>query len=107
SRRGGRHRPLPVEPGELLEGHPPTADREGGNPLRHRRLRYGEYAPRRFPRKTVKRVGSGIRPRSIDGFLFGLKLTFQPGKAATLNAVYHFTFTGEEPKQATVVIRDG
>jgi len=52
-------------------------------------------------------VASGIRPRSIDGFLFGLKLTFQPGQAANLNAVYHFTFTGQEEKQATVTIRDG
>ena len=48
-----------------------------------------------------------IRATSIPGFLFGLKLLFQPGKAAELNAVYHFTFTGKEPKEATVVIRDG
>jgi ferredoxin len=66
-----------------------------------------EYAPRRFPNKKVKRVGSGIRATSIQGFLFGLKLLFQPGKAAGLNAVYHFTFTGKEPKEATVAIRDG
>jgi Fe-S-cluster-containing hydrogenase component 2 len=66
-----------------------------------------EYAARRFPRKKVKRVGSGMRATSITGFLFGLKLLFQPGKAAGLNAVYHFTFTGKEPKEATVVIRDG
>jgi ferredoxin len=66
-----------------------------------------EYAPRRFPRKRVKRVGSGIRATSIDGFLFGLKLLFQPGQSAGLNAVYHFTFTGKEPKEATAVIRDG
>ncbi|HEV3445193.1 MAG TPA: SCP2 sterol-binding domain-containing protein [Gemmataceae bacterium] len=66
-----------------------------------------EYAPRRFPKKKVKRVASGIRPRSIDGFLFGLKLTFQPGQAANVNAVYHFTFTGKEEKRATVTIRDG
>jgi putative sterol carrier protein len=32
---------------------------------------------------------------------------FQPGKAAKLNAVYHFTFTGKEEKLATVTIRDG
>ncbi len=62
------------------------------------------YAPKRFPRKTVKRVGSGIRARSIDGFLFGLSLLFQPGQAAGLNAVYHFTFHGKEPKEATVTI---
>jgi putative sterol carrier protein len=39
--------------------------------------------------------------------LAGLRLTFQPGKAAGLQAVYHFTFTGKEEKQATVAIRDG
>ena len=66
-----------------------------------------EYAPRRFPRKKVKLIGSGIRARTIDGFLFGLKLTFQPGKAAGLNAVYHFTFTGTESKEATVSIQNG
>src|SRR5262249_6973918 len=46
------------------------------------------YAPRRFPHKKVKQVGSGIRATSIGGFLFGLKLLFQPGQAAGLNAVY-------------------
>jgi NAD-dependent dihydropyrimidine dehydrogenase PreA subunit len=66
-----------------------------------------EYAPRRFPKKKVKRVGSGIRATSVAGFLFGLKLTFQPGRAAGLRAVYHFTFTGKEEKQTTVSIRDG
>ena len=66
-----------------------------------------EYAPRRFPKKKVKRVSSGIRASTIGGFLFGLKLLFQPGKAAGLDATYHFTFTGKEPKEATVVIRDG
>jgi hypothetical protein len=66
-----------------------------------------EHVSRRFPRKKVKRVGSGIRSTSINGFLFGLKLLFQPGKAAGLNAVYHFTFTSKEPKEATVTIRDG
>jgi alkyl sulfatase BDS1-like metallo-beta-lactamase superfamily hydrolase len=62
---------------------------------------------RRFPHKTAKRVSNGLRPRSIQRFLAGLRLTFQPGKAAGLNAVYHFTFTGKEQKQATVTIRDG
>src|SRR3989449_6077824 len=66
-----------------------------------------EHVARRFPLKTIKRVGNGLRPRSIRRFLSGLALTFQPGKAASLNAVYHFTFTGKEEKQATVSIRDG
>jgi len=66
-----------------------------------------EHAARRFPLKKVKRVSSGIRASTIGGFLFGLKLLFQPGKAAGLSAVYHFTFTGKESKEATVTIRDG
>jgi Fe-S-cluster-containing hydrogenase component 2 len=66
-----------------------------------------EHVAHRFPRKTIKRVGNGLRPRSIERFLSGLPLTFQPRKASKLNALYHFTFTGKEPKEATVAIRDG
>src|SRR4051794_13570118 len=66
-----------------------------------------DHVARRFPLKTIKRVGNGLRPRTIQGFLRGLPLTFQPGKAAKLKAVYHFTFTGKEAKQATVTMRDG
>ncbi len=66
-----------------------------------------DHVARRFPLKMVKRVGNGLRPRSIQRFLSGLPLTFQPGKAMKLNAVYHFTFTGKEEKQATVTIRQG
>jgi ferredoxin len=65
-----------------------------------------DHVARRFPHKSIKRVGNGLRPRTIPRFLAGLHLTFQPGKAAELNAVYHFTFTGKEQKQATVTIRD-
>ena len=32
--------------------------------------------------------------------------TFQRGQSAGLNAVFHFTFTGKEPRTATVVVRD-
>ncbi len=66
-----------------------------------------EHVARRFPLKTIKRVGNGLRPRSIQRFLSGLALVFQPGKAAKLNAVYHFTFTGKEERQTTVSIREG
>jgi epoxyqueuosine reductase QueG len=66
-----------------------------------------EHVARRFPQKRTKRVGNGLRPRSIAVFLRGLSLTFQPGKAAGLTAVYHFTFTGKEEKQATVTIQAG
>ena len=65
-----------------------------------------QIAKKRFPKKTPKRVSSGIRATSIDGFLFGLKLLFQPGQAKGLNATYHFTFLGKEPRAATVTIAD-
>jgi epoxyqueuosine reductase QueG len=64
------------------------------------------YVARRFPHKTVKRVSSGIRPQSIQGFLFGLPLLFQREQAEGLNTVYHFTFTGTESRRATVTIQN-
>jgi ferredoxin len=64
-----------------------------------------EHVARQFPHKEAKRV-NGVRPTSIRGFLDGMFIVFQPGRAAGLNAVYHFTFTGAETAQATVTIRD-
>jgi hypothetical protein len=64
------------------------------------------HVARRFPSKKTKRVGNGLRPRSIRGFLGSLSLAFQPGRSQGLDATYHFTFTGSEERQATVVIRD-
>lgn len=65
------------------------------------------HVARRFPHKTPKRVGSGLRPSSIKGFLEGLPLLFQRKASKGLDATYHFTFTGHEEVEATVVIRDG
>jgi Fe-S-cluster-containing hydrogenase component 2 len=64
------------------------------------------YTNRRFPHKRTKRVGNGLRPRTVDGFAVGLTLTFQREAAGTLDAVYHFTFTGAEQRELTVEIRD-
>src|SRR5216684_3330769 len=64
-----------------------------------------EYVARRFPHKKIKRVGNGLRASSIGAFLRGLPLTFQPKQAKELDATYHFTFTGEEERKATVTIR--
>ncbi len=63
------------------------------------------YVARRFPHKTMKRVSSGIRPQSIQGFLFGLPLVFQRNQSEGLSAIYHFTFTGSESRLATVTIQ--
>jgi len=61
---------------------------------------------KRFPAKKVKRVGNGLRPNSPRNFLGALPLIFQRAQAEGLDATYHFTFTGMEPCQGTVVIRD-
>jgi NAD-dependent dihydropyrimidine dehydrogenase PreA subunit len=66
-----------------------------------------EYVPRRFPHKRLKRVGNGLRPQSIAGFVTGMPVVFQRGRSAGLDATYHFAFTGHEQRDVTVVIRDG
>jgi len=66
-----------------------------------------EHVARRFPNKKAKRVGNGLNgSRSIRGFLNGLPLVFQRGRAKGLKATYHFSFTGAEDVQATIIIRD-
>ncbi len=64
------------------------------------------YVTRRFPHKTIKQVSNGLRTASIQGFLVGLPRVFQRHQSEGLDVTYHFTFTGEESRQATVVIRD-
>src|SRR5215217_8197722 len=65
-----------------------------------------DHVAKRFPHKKIKHVSNSLRPNSIGLFLNGLPLVFQPGKSAGLNATFHFTFTGHEQWQATVVIQD-
>jgi ferredoxin len=65
------------------------------------------YVPRHFPHKTIKRVRNGLgRQMSIQNFLRGLPLVFQPGQAAGLAATYHFIFTGAEARSVTITIKD-
>jgi ferredoxin/putative sterol carrier protein len=59
-----------------------------------------------FPNKTMKYVGNGTRPSSAQAFLFALPRVFQRNRSEGLNATFHFTFTGSESVQATVVIHD-
>ncbi len=64
------------------------------------------YVARRFPHKKTKRIGNGLRTRSISAFLMGLRLAFQRDQSEGLDAIYHFTFSGEEECRATVTIRN-
>jgi Fe-S-cluster-containing hydrogenase component 2 len=65
-----------------------------------------EHVAKRFPNKRPQVVANSLHPRTVDGFLAGLPLVFQPGQSAGLDAVYHFTFTGAEQREATITIRD-
>jgi ferredoxin len=64
------------------------------------------YAAKRFPHKRLRRISNGMRPGTIGGFLRALPWMFQRNASTGLDAVYHFAFTGREPVQATVTIRD-
>ena len=65
------------------------------------------HVTKRYPHKTVRRVRSSLRPRSIAVLLQGMPLTFQRHAAGKLDATYHFVFTGSEQTEATVTIRAG
>ncbi|MGQ0446281.1 MAG: 2Fe-2S iron-sulfur cluster-binding protein [Beijerinckiaceae bacterium] len=64
------------------------------------------YARKKWKNKTVKPVGNGLHPRRIEGMLQFLPFVFQPNQSRDLHATYHFEFTGDEQRKATVVIRD-
>jgi epoxyqueuosine reductase QueG len=65
-----------------------------------------DHVAKRFPHKKIKHVGNSLRPNSIEVFLNGMRHVFQPGRSAGLNATFHFTFTGNPQRLATVVIKD-
>ncbi len=65
-----------------------------------------DHVAKRFPNKKIKVVGNSLRPRSVKGFREGLPLVFQPNQSVGLDATYHFTFTGSDVGQLTIVIRD-
>ena len=64
------------------------------------------HVGKKFPHKTIKGVGNGLRPDSVKGFLEALPIVFQRDQSEGLSATYHFTFTGEEECEGTVVIHD-
>lgn len=65
-----------------------------------------DHVTKRFPHKQRRHVMNSLRPDSVKGFLRGAPLVFQPGKAADLKATFHFTFTGDEHRTATIAIAD-
>ncbi len=65
-----------------------------------------DHARKRFPNKTVKTVGNRLSPKTIQGFVSGSKLIFQPGKARGIKSRIHFRFLESELKFFTYVIEN-
>ena len=61
---------------------------------------------KRFPHKSVRRIGSGVRPTSVAQLLQAMPLAFQRGKAKGIDVRYHFQFTGKEAMEVTIGIAD-
>jgi ferredoxin len=64
------------------------------------------HVAKRYPHKALKRVGNGLRPKSAQNFLDSLSVVFQRDQAEGMDVTYHFTFTGDETCEATVIIRN-
>ncbi len=64
------------------------------------------HVEKKYPHKKLKIVGSGIRPATVVSFIDSLELSFQKGRSKGLDAIYHFTFTGDEQIKACVDIRN-
>jgi len=65
------------------------------------------HARKRFPHKVLRHVRNSLRSRNIKSFLQGVPVSFQRLAAGDLEATYHFTFTGSQSAQATIVIHAG
>ena len=65
------------------------------------------HVRKRYPHKAVRHVRNSLHPRSIAALLAGMPLSFQRNAAGKLNAIFQFVFTGSEPAEATVTVRDG
>ncbi len=65
------------------------------------------HVHRHYPHKTVRHVRNSLRPRGIPALLAGMSASFQRQAAGSLNATFHFTFTGPTRTEATVAIRGG
>lgn len=57
--------------------------------------------------KDVRYVRNTIRPTSVETFLSGAGLLFNPEKAKGISMTLYFEFSGREQRSATIAIADG
>ena len=56
--------------------------------------------------KEIKIVRNVQHPKSINGFLSGSRVSFEPKHARGVNMTVHFQFNGDQPIKATIIIAD-
>jgi NAD-dependent dihydropyrimidine dehydrogenase PreA subunit len=64
------------------------------------------HVAKRYPHKRIRHVNQSLRASSIDGLVEGLPFIFQREQAKDVSVLYHFHFTGAEPRKITVTIRN-
>lgn len=64
------------------------------------------HVARVFPNKKIRLVGNGVRPKTVANFVSSMSFAFQRNQSEGLNATYHFTFSGDEECEVTVVIKE-
>jgi Fe-S-cluster-containing hydrogenase component 2 len=81
--------------------------KEKPEPIYVRKGTPAEKAARRQSNKEIRHVRNPARPLSIQGFIRGLKLVFNPLKAERESETFEFQFTGKEPASVTVIVKEG
>ena len=81
--------------------------KEKAEPVFVRKGTPAEKDARRQPNKEIRHVRNPTRPLSIQGFIRGLKLVFNPLKAEGESKTFEFQFTGKEPASVTVIVKEG
>ena len=59
---------------------------------------------RRNPNKEVKVITNVLHPNSVNGFITGSRITFEPKHARGVNMTVHFQFNGKQTAKATIII---
>ncbi|MBT4325646.1 MAG: 4Fe-4S binding protein [Candidatus Nitrosopelagicus sp.] len=65
-----------------------------------------EFA-RKNSNKEIKIVKNVQHPKSINGFLSGSRVSFEPKHARGVNLTVHFQFNGSQTRKATIKIENG
>ena len=65
-----------------------------------------EEHARKNPNKEVKIIRNVLHPNSVNGFLTGSKISFEPKHARGVNMTVHFEFDEKQTRKATIIIAD-